>query len=302
MEIVTLTPTVREHGIQALQDGNLDRALDLLGRAVSADGGDAEARAFLGIAYSQTNRHGEARRTLEEAVALQPRDPRFRFNLGVALESAGDAAAAAAAYREVLKLYPAHPQARAKLNALEPPLATAPHTGPRLQGSCRPASSDTSPVDDSALAAPSMSVGEAFARRSAATLLDSAVVTVITYVVSYLIGLAVCFPVAAVGGPEAVRSVTPFFMGLGLLVGLVIGWVYCVLPLGRYGQTVGRMLLGIRVVGPDGANPGPWRGAMREVIGKFLSDFLLLGYLWMLWDPQQQTWHDKIAGTRVERA
>jgi hypothetical protein len=27
-----------------------------------------------------------------------------------------------------------------------------------------------------------------------------------------------------------------------------------------------------------------------------------LGYFWMLWDEQQQTWHDKIAGTTVERA
>jgi uncharacterized RDD family membrane protein YckC len=24
-----------------------------------------------------------------------------------------------------------------------------------------------------------------------------------------------------------------------------------------------------------------------------------LGYLWMLWDPQQQTWHDKLVGTTV---
>jgi uncharacterized RDD family membrane protein YckC len=29
---------------------------------------------------------------------------------------------------------------------------------------------------------------------------------------------------------------------------------------------------------------------------------LCLGYLWMLWDGEQQTWHDKIAGTHVERA
>ena len=26
-----------------------------------------------------------------------------------------------------------------------------------------------------------------------------------------------------------------------------------------------------------------------------------LGYLWMLWDPQRQTWHDKAAGTYVVR-
>jgi uncharacterized RDD family membrane protein YckC len=26
---------------------------------------------------------------------------------------------------------------------------------------------------------------------------------------------------------------------------------------------------------------------------------LLLGYLWMLWDPNKQTWHDKVAQSVV---
>ena len=60
---------------------------------------------------------------------------------------------------------------------------------------------------------------------------------------------------------------------------------------------------GIRVVGPGGANPGYFRAAVRETIGKFVSWFAcFLGFLWMLWDPQQQTWHDKICGTTVVRA
>ena len=25
---------------------------------------------------------------------------------------------------------------------------------------------------------------------------------------------------------------------------------------------------------------------------------LLLGYLWMLWDPEKQTWHDKVGRAR----
>jgi hypothetical protein len=27
--------------------------------------------------------------------------------------------------------------------------------------------------------------------------------------------------------------------------------------------------------------------------------FFGLGYWWMLWDPQQQTWHDKLVATTV---
>jgi uncharacterized RDD family membrane protein YckC len=28
---------------------------------------------------------------------------------------------------------------------------------------------------------------------------------------------------------------------------------------------------------------------------------LFLGFLWMIWDQEKQTWHDKIAGTIVIR-
>jgi uncharacterized RDD family membrane protein YckC len=69
------------------------------------------------------------------------------------------------------------------------------------------------------------------------------------------------------------------------------------------GQTLGKMALGIRVVGPEGGNPSFLRAALRETIGKYISAFAcLLGYFWMLWDADQQTWHDKIASTTVERA
>jgi len=41
---------------------------------------------------------------------------------------------------------------------------------------------------------------------------------------------------------------------------------------------------------------GRWAAASRR---SFLSGIFLLGYLWMLWDAQQQTWHDKLANTTV---
>jgi uncharacterized RDD family membrane protein YckC len=66
------------------------------------------------------------------------------------------------------------------------------------------------------------------------------------------------------------------------------------------GQTVGKKVMGIRVVGfADGAPIGHGRAALRY-IGTILSAIPLgLGYFWMLWDDQKQTWHDKIATTVV---
>jgi uncharacterized RDD family membrane protein YckC len=66
------------------------------------------------------------------------------------------------------------------------------------------------------------------------------------------------------------------------------------------GQTVGKRATKIRVISSlDGGPIGFGRGLLRY-LGKVISGLALgLGYLWMLWDPQRQTWHDKIANTFV---
>jgi uncharacterized RDD family membrane protein YckC len=41
------------------------------------------------------------------------------------------------------------------------------------------------------------------------------------------------------------------------------------------------------------------RGLVRE-LGRILSAIpFYLGYLWMLWDPEKQTWHDKLVRSVV---
>src|SRR6266542_250836 len=97
------TPSLREQGIHALREGNLDQEVELLARAVMADGQDAEAQAFLGVAYGQKGQHAQARRALQTAISLPPAEPRYQFNLGVLLEQGGDASGAEHAYREALR-------------------------------------------------------------------------------------------------------------------------------------------------------------------------------------------------------
>ncbi len=42
------------------------------------------------------------------------------------------------------------------------------------------------------------------------------------------------------------------------------------------------------------------RAAVRLIIAAIFSPFFFgLGFLWMLWDPKKQTWHDKAARTLV---
>ena len=80
---------------------------------------------------------------------------------------------------------------------------------------------------------------------------------------------------------------------------ILLALYYVILTAVR-GQTVGKIALGIRVVGKDGEAPGLGYAVLREVVGKFISAIaLFLGFLWIGCDKEKQGWHDKIAGTRV---
>jgi len=114
--------------------------------------------------------------------------------------------------------------------------------------------------------------------------------------ISFLFGI-----VTAVAGNSSTSSVVALVSMVVSLIFFVLELVYFIYFIGAKGQTLGKMALKIKVV-TAGTNevPGYLKAFLREVVGKFLSSFaLLLGFLWMLWDKNKQTWHDKIAGTVV---
>lgn len=87
------------------------------------------------------------------------------------------------------------------------------------------------------------------------------------------------------------------------LITIVIAWSYLVYFIGSRGQTLGKMALGIKVVDMKGKKVDYKTALLRETVGKFISGIVIdLGYLWMLWDKNKQTWHDKIAKTVVVKA
>lgn len=95
-------------------------------------------------------------------------------------------------------------------------------------------------------------------------------------------------------------------LGGGIAV-VVLGFLFVVViylrALGRTGQTWGRRIVGNKVVRVDNGDvPGIGRALGRELFGWIISaNILYLGYLWMIWDKDRQTWHDKVAGTIVVR-
>ena len=87
----------------------------------------------------------------------------------------------------------------------------------------------------------------------------------------------------------------------GSAVGIVIALAYYAYFEGSAsGQTIGKKLVGIRVIDFNGGGSiGYGRAAVRYVASILSAIPLFLGYFWMLWDGEKQTWHDKLSTSVV---
>jgi len=95
--------------------------------------------------------------------------------------------------------------------------------------------------------------------------------------------IAVCF------GPWAGPAVLPLLALYGALM-----WKF-------RGTTVGGIVCGLQVVRLDD-RPLDWPTAVVRALGCFLSLAVIgLGFVWVAFDDEKQSWHDKIAGTTVVR-
>ena len=83
---------------------------------------------------------------------------------------------------------------------------------------------------------------------------------------------------------------------------LVVPAAYIVLMHGTTGRTLGKMLVGARVVGVTG-EPIGYPRALARYLAWFLSALpLLLGFVLAATRPDRRALHDLIAGTRVVRS
>ena len=116
-----------------------------------------------------------------------------------------------------------------------------------------------------------------FGERLVAALIDGVGLAVIQFVLAAIIGGA--------------------GRGLGLLLSLGYFTYFEGSP---SGQTFGKKTMNIRVIDTNsGASIGYGRAAIRWLMKIVSGLACLIGYLWMLWDKEKQTWHDKVAGSYV---
>ena len=86
--------------------------------------------------------------------------------------------------------------------------------------------------------------------------------------------------------------------GLSFVITLVYTWYFLT---HQNGQTLGKMLMHIRVIKKDGS-PIDDATAIVRYIGYYISCIIIIGVLWAFWDENKQGWHDKVANTLVVKA
>jgi uncharacterized RDD family membrane protein YckC len=90
---------------------------------------------------------------------------------------------------------------------------------------------------------------------------------------------------------NALGTIIAYALGIGYY-----GW----LEGSTSGQTVGKKMMGIRVYDLRQGGPIGTGRAIGRYFARIISTIpCLLGYFWMLWDSEKQTWHDKLVGSVV---
>jgi uncharacterized RDD family membrane protein YckC len=97
------------------------------------------------------------------------------------------------------------------------------------------------------------------------------------------------------------------FILIGVAAAMIHVWpvfplcfaAYCVVLWALRGTTIGGIICGLKVVRLDDRKVD-WTVAIVRVLAGFLSLAVLgLGFIWVAFDDEKQSWHDKIAGTTI---
>ncbi len=125
-------------------------------------------------------------------------------------------------------------------------------------------------------------------RRLAAMLYDTLLVVALLFLAT--------IPFIAIRGGEPVESGENLAYRLTLLL---VVFVFFVGFWSRTGRTLGMQSWGLQLETEDGRVPSVGVASLRFFAALVSLLPLGLGFLWMLWDVQRMTWHDRLSRTRV---
>lgn len=128
--------------------------------------------------------------------------------------------------------------------------------------------------------------------RAAALILDSLIMGAVTFFIGFIFGVA--------SGISKSAPLSALMGNLASLIGVVVSLSYYVLMTWKRGATLGKQVLGLRVIRGNGDNISLGRAALREIIGRFVSGITLcIGYVIAVFSDKKRALHDMIADTVV---
>ena len=146
-----------------------------------------------------------------------------------------------------------------------------------------------------------------FVTRAAALMIDIVLITVAVLAINALLGLPVSFftginlnNCAQTSDPRAIAkaactAVNMIWVGVALLASPI----YFITLFATIGQTIGKAVMGVRVVRLDG-RAMTFKTATVRWLGYFVSVITLgLGFFWVIVDNRRQGFHDRMANTSV---
>lgn len=144
-----------------------------------------------------------------------------------------------------------------------------------------------------------------WARRVPGFLLDfaPAILAIVPLAVAYVMFLAAVLRV-----PTGTESLLGDLSGIvawiavgGILAVAALGWVIYNrwLIAGRTGQSLGKRISGLRLIGDETAEPIGSLNAFTRDLVHILDLVVLIGFLWPLWDDKRQTFADMLMQTVV---
>jgi uncharacterized RDD family membrane protein YckC len=132
-----------------------------------------------------------------------------------------------------------------------------------------------------------------FLQRSAAWLIDQAILSIIYSLAAVAIGVVIgAYANSGIPVPDLIVAPSVIGFSLAPVFGhfLYFGYLWS-----RRERSIGMGVMNIRVVKPDGHPLSFLMAGLRGSLGYFLSGLIFgLGYLWFFVDKQKETWHDKI--------
>jgi uncharacterized RDD family membrane protein YckC len=138
-----------------------------------------------------------------------------------------------------------------------------------------------------------------FFRRACAFLLDGIVILALSAIMFYLCYVGYRVGLSAHGRTLTWERSTPFFV-LFTWAWISLATAYFVIFHGIEGKTIGKWLLGLRVVGAEQSTVTYRRAFLRWLAMVGFAP-VLLGFLWILWSREKRGWHDYLARTWVIR-